>query len=91
MFIVSSLGYWVSLIVYVTLLSTLITTYPKKRNRHIDSRIEESFFIRTDLMGKMTYYDFKNTVYVFLFVIALIPVINLIGIGYLLWMLFTED
>ena len=42
-------------------------------------------------MGKMTYYDFKNTVYVFLFLIALIPLLNIIGVGYLLWILLSED
>lgn len=91
MFIMSSLGYWVVLIAYVTLLIGIVSSCPRKRNLHIDSRIEEAFFIRTELMGKMTYHNFKDTVYVFLFLIALIPLLNIIGVGYLLWILLSED
>lgn len=91
MFIMSSLGYWVVLIAYVTLLTDIVSSCPRKRNLHIDSRIEEAFFIRTELMGKMTYHTFKKTVYVFLFLIALIPLLNIIGVGYLLWILLSED
>lgn len=92
MLIISGLGYWVVLITYVILLISIASSsYSRKRNLHIDSRIEEAYFIRTELSDKMTYYNFKNTVYVFLFLIALIPLFNIIGVGYLLWILLSKD
>ena len=45
MFIMSSLGYWVVLIAYVTLLIGIVSSCPRKRNLHIDSRIEEAFLL----------------------------------------------
>lgn len=91
MFIISSLGYFVGLIIYLTLLIGIVSSCSRKRIIHIDSRIEEAYFTRTELMVKMTYCDFKNTVYVFLFLIALIPLLNIIGVGYLLWILLSKD
>lgn len=86
MFLMSSLGYWIVLITYVTLL-VMIFNNDKKKMIYVDSFIDDYFFNKLDWSVNFTYNNFKNTVYVFLFMISLVPVLNIFGTIYLAWVI----
>lgn len=90
MFLISSVSYWIVLITYVTLVVMLLNN-EEKRNLYVDSRIEDFFFNKLDWTVKFVYDDFRNTVYVFLFMFSLVPLLNTIGVLYLGWILAKRD
>lgn len=90
MFLTSTLGYWIILLTYMTLIVILLNN-DSKRKIYIEQHIEEYFFNKIDTKTNYTYNGFRSTVYVFLFFIGLVPILNVTGTVYLVWMLLKKD